>query len=90
MHARRKSGSSPSRLPVLLVVIGVWGIVFGLFFAYLALDLLAFAETTSGESDWMVADILWPMQMLFEGGVLALGGGSLMMVLGCVLVMFSS
>lgn len=91
MRSRRRRRSYGTRVPVVLVVFGIWGIVFGLFLTYLAIDLLTFMDATADSSgEWIVADIIWPLQMLYEGGILALGGGSLLMAIGCALVVVSS
>lgn len=91
MHTRARSRSSGRYVPAMLVIFGVLAVSFGLFFTYLALDLLVFVDDVGADSGGLIdEEIAMPMKMLYEGGILSVIAGGAMTFLGCVLVVFTS
>lgn len=75
-------------LPFTMLVIGFWTVILGLVFMYVALDLMAVVETSIADSESIQFStfLLNPLRLIYEGGVVTLGIGGVLMFFGGILV----
>lgn len=92
MRHRRRSASSGLPVPFTMLVVGFWAVVLGLVFVYVALDLMEVVETSIAGSETAVfsAMLFDPLVLIYEGGVVTLGVGGVLMLFGGVLVAVGS